>query len=419
MNQTKRIYLSRGSNTKIFVFDPQKSLAELLKKALDKFSIAFEDRFNNSYRFALLIQGRKFFIVEETDDLQAEDEVHLLTLNELTELKPAKVENQSENVHEILSSKENLIEKPFTNKESLELPVTQERSKSEENDEECHEICLDEISSKEFESRSALSSYVGQWALSQKFSVAFNTRERELIKEKCKVSELECSENKCPFYLQFKTKGKDNSYILAKSNNCHNHPLDRMDDARSMTKEIYDRIKILKDSVKKLDKLRNQINNEFNKNFTEQTIRHQLNKIKEEEYGKASLDAQKLVELLTKDVLERKYFFKTKYNENKQLQSLCFMTSKMLKLSNEFNDVVIIDTTHKTNRFNLPLLDIIIIDNLGRSCTCFVSLLSDQTEASFNWALSAFKSKLKKCPAVIFSDEEEALISSYLFLSKN
>ena len=107
------------------------------------------------------------------------------------------------------------------------------------------------------------------------------------------------------------------------------------------------------------------------------------------------------------------YYFK---KENDQLKNICFMTERMVKLANTFSDVLILDTTHKTNRFNLPLLDIIVINNLGRSCTCFIALLENQKTESILWALRAFKEKLTVTPNVIFSDEDEAIIGSNNFL---
>ena len=63
------------------------------------------------------------------------------------------------------------------------------------------------------------------------------------------------------------------------------------------------------------------------------------------------------------------------------------MTERMKKLANTFYDVVILDATHKTNRFGMPLLDIITIDNLGKSCTLFIALLRSQKYEEFLWAL--------------------------------
>jgi len=39
----------------------------------------------------------------------------------------------------------------------------------------------------------------------------------------------------------------------------------------------------------------------------------------------------------------------------------------MISVAKQFSDVLIIDTTHGTNRFNLPLLDIAAINNLGKN----------------------------------------------------
>lgn len=74
-----------------------------------------------------------------------------------------------------------------------------------------------------------------------------------------------------------------------------------------------------------------------------------------------------------------------------------------------FSDVLIVDTSHKINRFNLPLLDIVSINNLGKTTTGFVGLLGDQTYKTFLWILQNLKDQMKKIPLAIFSDEEEAL----------
>ena len=74
-----------------------------------------------------------------------------------------------------------------------------------------------------------------------------------------------------------------------------------------------------------------------------------------------------------------------------------------------FSGVIIIDTSHKTNRFNLPLLDIALISNIDQTCSCFFSLMPNQKYESFEWSLINFKKQLKNSPEVIFSDDEEAL----------
>jgi len=87
----------------------------------------------------------------------------------------------------------------------------------------------------------------------------------------------------------------------------------------------------------------------------------------------------------------------------------------MQELSKYFNDVIVIDTTHRSNRFNMSLMDIIIINNMGKSCTVFFALLKNQTFESYKWALKHYKSKIKHNPAVIFTDDEEALTKGMNF----
>ena len=84
-------------------------------------------------------------------------------------------------------------------------------------------------------------------------------------------------------------------------------------------------------------------------------------------------------------------FFKKKLDENNILENFCFMTKRMEKLYTHFNDIIVMDATHKTNRFGLPLLDIVVVNNLGQTCTVFVAFLKNQKFQSFLWALNEFK----------------------------
>jgi len=87
----------------------------------------------------------------------------------------------------------------------------------------------------------------------------------------------------------------------------------------------------------------------------------------------------------------------------------------MKSLLEHFNDVLVIDTSHKTNRFNLPFIDAVVIMNTGKTATCFIGLLENQKYESFVWALNHLKSQMKKVPTVIFSDEDEALMKGKYF----
>ena len=139
------------------------------------------------------------------------------------------------------------------------------------------------------------------------------------------------------------------------------------------------------------------INKEYNKNFHYTTIYHQIQKMKDAEFGKKSED-------------------KVEKNDKMKLVSFCFMSKRMIKFSRKFSDVIIIDATHKTNRFNMPLLDIAVVNNFGRTITVFFALFSDHKYESYLRALQQFKNQLKRIPGVILTDDEDALTNGRLFI---
>jgi len=292
------------------------------------------------------------------------------------------------------------------------IPDDSKSSVSSNISESFCEIDVEEIQEKEYETREGLSQELNKWSSQYNFKLSYETAERSLVKENCLVSRLQCGKRGCPFYLEFKTQLNE-KYKLSKYFNEHDHQFKERHTAKDVTTEIYERIRTLKSSINGIAKLTKTINDEFKKKFSRDAIKYQVQRLKEEELGKASEDANRLVKMLTKDCEERNYYFK---KENDQLKNICFMTERMVKLANTFSDVLILDTTHKTNRFNLPLLDIIVINNLGRSCTCFIALLENQKTESILWALRAFKEKLTVIPNVIFSDEDEAIVGSNNFL---
>jgi len=153
---------------------------------------------------------------------------------------------------------------------------------------------------------------------------------------------------------------------------------------KAVNDDILNNIRLSINSVKSVSELTSLINKEFHKNFHYKTIYYLVNQIKEETLGKATEDANTLVKLLEEDALKRNGFYQTKINNNNQLSGFCYM-SRMKIMLDHFSDVVIIDGSHKTNRFNMPF-----IDNFGKTITCFISLTENQKYESFLWTLENF-----------------------------
>ncbi|CAG8650934.1 4909_t:CDS:1, partial [Diversispora eburnea] len=67
------------------------------------------------------------------------------------------------------------------------------------------------------------------------------------------------------------------------------------------------------------------------------------------------------------------------------LVRLCWMRLSQQELWAHFHDIVLLDTTAKTNRHSLILCVVIIVDNHNRSRLVATAILSDETKDSFAW----------------------------------
>ena len=324
------------------------------------------------------------------------------------------ISNESfENIQEIISSKQDLesnlndlIEAQIGEINDEEESITSESNTDQE------EINLDELNNQKYEDRDELKTkIILDWGAKNKMKLGFRTGEKVLVKEETRVSIIQCSKREklgCPFYLEFRTDKGSKIYKLESYWNIHNHGLDKYDSAKSINKEILEKINELKSLAKSNGELTKAINKNFKTNFHPQTIYHQINKLKEQEMGKMTQYAQFFIKMLEEDVQKYQGFYQAKYNGD-QFEGCCYVSKRMKRLLEYFSGVLVIDASHKTNRFNLPFLDIAVINNYGQTCTVFFSLLADQKYESYEWSLLNFQKQLKNMPDVVFSDDELAL----------
>jgi len=365
-------------------------------------------------------------VIDNTKIAQSyeEDSIEMLDLEERFQER-LSLDNTS--FKEILMTKEEVrIEKSdfnneedrkdFCEEEIIESNDLINHSIEEEKEEDFYTeetvINLDEIKSDKFIDREELKEKViRKWGGNKKIKLNFRTQERVLIKDDTKVFVILCSKKDmlgCPFYLEFRTNSEDNFYNLASFWNVHNHSLDKYDTSHAIDEEILESIKSFRNSAKSISEFTKSINEKYQKNFHRLTIYNLMNKLKDEEFGKMNKDAETFIKMLEEDHKKRDGFYKVKLNEQ-VFEGCCYMSKRMIALLDYFSDVIIIDASHGTNRFNLPFLDIVIINNSGQTCLCYFSLLPNQKYESFHWSLENFRSKLKWTPKVIFSDDEEAL----------
>ena len=86
-----------------------------------------------------------------------------------------------------------------------------------------------------------------------------------------------------------------------------------------------------------------------------------------------------------------------------------------VKLLNAFNIVFLMDTTYKTNKYRLPLLEIVGVTCTGLSFSAGFAFLSSEKEKNFIWALQKFRGSLLTShvgPEVIVCDRDLALMNA-------
>ena len=77
----------------------------------------------------------------------------------------------------------------------------------------------------------------------------------------------------------------------------------------------------------------------------------------------------------------------------------------MVNYSKKFLDMVIVDATYKRNRFNMPLVNVVGVNNYGRTILLAFALLDDEKMDSYDWLFKNLKDIWRKEPDYFISDE--------------
>jgi len=104
-----------------------------------------------------------------------------------------------------------------------------------------------------------------------------------------------------------------------------------------------------------------------------------------------------------------KYEFKL--NEDNKIVSLFFAKKESLSLAKKISNVLLLDCTYKTNKFGMPLMNIIGITSVNTSFFVGFVFLDSETIPYYSWALEKLKEILKnKSPNVFATDRDRLAI---------
>jgi hypothetical protein len=97
-------------------------------------------------------------------------------------------------------------------------------------------------------------------------------------------------------------------------------------------------------------------------------------------------------------------------DEKGKLRSLFWRDSMMMEDYGIFGDIVVFDTTYRTNRYNLICAPIVGINNHWNNCMFGCAFIGDEKIESFVWLLQTFKKSMGgKSPISIFTDQDAAM----------
>jgi len=87
------------------------------------------------------------------------------------------------------------------------------------------------------------------------------------------------------------------------------------------------------------------------------------------------------------DDLESKYYFAHKEDDSNHLKYLFFAHSESLKYLQKNPDVLLLDCTYKTNKFKMPFLHAVGVDNSGQNFELAYCFLPGETEDDYNFVI--------------------------------
>jgi hypothetical protein len=133
---------------------------------------------------------------------------------------------------------------------------------------------------------------------------------------------------------------------------------------------------------------------------TRQDITNQIATIRRDlRQGQSSMQA------LVNQLSTEGFHYHTRLDSDNRLTAIFFAHSESVLYLHQNPDILILDCTYKTNRYDMPLLDMIGVDALQKSfCIAFAFLLGE-SEEDYSWALQHLKALYQHTlPSVILID---------------
>ncbi|KAK9064754.1 hypothetical protein SSX86_016136 [Deinandra increscens subsp. villosa] len=126
------------------------------------------------------------------------------------------------------------------------------------------------------------------------------------------------------------------------------------------------------------------------------------------------------MEILENYLYANGFVFNTRVNEiTNATEDIFFCHPLSYKMWRAFPHVVLIDTTYKTNFYNIPFVQLVGVTSTSKSFCIAHAFIANEREDNFTWVLKQAKGMIDKCmePRIIVTDRDQALMRScdYVF----
>ena len=129
--------------------------------------------------------------------------------------------------------------------------------------------------------------------------------------------------------------------------------------------------------------------------FTEIDVRNLLQSIRNVDHDNDPIDLLKLCKEKKDKDPNFKYNFKI--DASNRLENIAWSYASCIRLYDAFGDVLVFDTTHRLDAYDMLLGIWIGVDNHGKTCLFGCALLRDENMQSFSWALKVSTAMLSYC----------------------
>jgi hypothetical protein len=119
-------------------------------------------------------------------------------------------------------------------------------------------------------------------------------------------------------------------------------------------------------------------------------------------------EGQSTMQAFANQLDEQGFWNRMKLDNNGRLTAVLFAHPESLMYLKAYPDLLFLDCTYKTNKYGMPLLDIIGVDACQRSFCIAFAFLSGESEEDYIWALERLRSMYELCgaklPSVVLTD---------------